>query len=112
MQTDLSSLILWEEEYENKGVLIALNGHSHFFFCDNNCDNYHSLRAFFVPGNVFIFKCEQAQKIGTVVSVLQLKKRRVCEGKKLCPCVELYKNSSSRKANPCNRSSGKYDTDS
>ena len=47
MQTDLNSLNLWEEKYENKAVLVALNNCLLFFFCDNNCDNYHLLWAFF-----------------------------------------------------------------
>jgi len=57
MQTDLNSLNLWEEKYENKAVLVALNNCLLFFFCDNNCDNYHLLWAFFffMPSNVLIF---------------------------------------------------------
>ena len=47
MQTDLNSLNLWEEKYENKAVLVALNNCLHFFLCDNNCDNYHLLWGFF-----------------------------------------------------------------
>lgn len=83
MQTDLNSLNLWEEKYENKAVLIALDNYLHFFFCDNNCDNYHLLWAFSVPRDVFISNYQQAQKIGIVVSVLQLKKLRLHEVKKL-----------------------------
>ena len=62
MQTDLSSLNLWEEKYENKAVLVALNNDLHFFFCDNNCDNYHLLwDFFFIPSKVLIFNPQRLE---------------------------------------------------
>lgn len=86
MQTDLNCINLWEEKYKNKAVLIALTNSLYFFFCDDNCDNYHLLWPFFVQTNVLILNDKQSQKIG-IVSVLQLKKLRLLVGKKLHLCV-------------------------
>ena len=63
MQTDLNSLNLWEEKYENKAVLVALNNCLHFLLCDNNCDNYHLLWGFFflTPSNVLIFNPQRLE---------------------------------------------------
>lgn len=85
-QTDLNSLNLGEEKYENKAVLIAFYNHLHFFFCDNNCDNHHMLWAFFWCQAV-CFKYQQAGKMGIVLG-LQMKKVKPCEVQKTYFCVE------------------------
>lgn len=81
MQTDLNSFNLWEEKYENKAVVIALNNYIHFFFPFWVCDKIVIITTYYgprcVPTNMLILNYQQAQKIGVVFSVLQLKKLRV-----------------------------------
>lgn len=90
MQTDLNSFNLWEEKYESKAVVIALNNYLHFFFCDKNCDNYHSLWLFLCANQHAYLELSTTPKKRNCCLSFTVEESRTPEVKKLYLCISDF----------------------